>query len=186
MIVTLILLTIFIIVLINIIFSSNSFSPNSNEKILKEDKYSMKLRIITIVALIAICSFCLYQYDCRKNLEKQQDEYCNELIRQQKELLKQEAKKKEEELQQTLNNNFWDKSYEQMEAEREQRELENRKIIEEYKREQAKIDEGAVPVPFTMETNRKSIYEEMDAVCRIPYSNTEVFKYSLKRLGGTK
>ena len=186
MLVTLILLMIFITILVNIIFTNNSFTPN-NKTTSDNNEYPIKLITIGSIVFLAIFSFCLYQNDCRKILEKQQDEYCNELIRQQKELLKQEAKKKEEELQQTLsNNNYWNKSYEEIEAEREQRELENRKMIEDYKAEQSKIDEGGVPVPFSIETNRKSIYEEMDAVCRIPYSNTEVFTYSIKRLSGAK
>ncbi len=185
MIAILILLTTLIFILVWI--KSLNDLPTQNDKKLKENKYPIRLIIVISIVILAIFSFCLYQNDCRKILEKQQNEYCNELMRQQRELLRQEAKKKEEELQKTLsNNNYWNKGYEEVEAEREQRELENRKMIEDYKAEQSKIDEGAVPAPFSLETNRKSIYEEIDTVCHIPYSNTEVFKYSIKRLSGAK
>lgn len=71
MIATFILLTIFIFILV-LIISSNDLSTQNNKKI-EENKYPIKLIIIISIGLLAIFSFCLYQNDCRKILEKQQN-----------------------------------------------------------------------------------------------------------------
>nr|DAU48651.1 MAG TPA: hypothetical protein [Caudoviricetes sp.] len=43
-------------------------------------------------------------------------------------------------------------------------------------------EQGGVKTPFTLETNRKSLFEEVDLIQNQPYSNWETFKHSGKNM----
>lgn len=183
MIVTGIVLLIVIIVSITMIIGNSE--PLSSTENHSNNKLSLFAVVIIIFILFITCGFIFYVQDCKKFLEKQQKEYCQEINMQLNEKLKEEA------INRTIEEAVKDfnLSYEEQEEKRiareKQQEIELKDAMEEYKQQQEKNKDGVL-VPFSIESSQQNIYQQLDALCSIPISNEEALKYALKRLTGSK